>query len=324
MKIHVPYSIWLGSIENFLRTIDLNDETKLDISFDPKWLSLHPVVFSIIGALGLHVDGKFGTTSIQASGPHLKQLYEIGLYEILKFQVDGVLPVKPVHENAGKCIPLTQIKNRHRLTEIIQELVPLLHCSPEQADPIKYVLSEMIRNVMEHSRSPEGAIVCAKYLKKSNRITIGIADCGIGIKESLNRYHNPETHAKAIRLALTPGITGTTSKIGGTEYNAGAGLFFTKSIAKVSNNFFILYSGDALYRLRKDKDVNDTVLYVDPMKDNATLKTINYWQGTVVGVDISLDNLKEFNALLSKIREAYFIDIKSRKKEFYKKPKFID
>jgi anti-sigma regulatory factor (Ser/Thr protein kinase) len=227
-------------------------------------------------------------------------------------------------ELAGKYIPLTQIRDRTRLTEIIQELVPLLHCSPEQADPIKYVLSEMIRNVLEHSNSANGAIVCAKYFKKSNRVSIGIVDNGIGIFESLKKFHDPSDNLRALQLALTPGITGTTSKIGGTEYNAGAGLFFTKSIAKVSNNFFLLYSGNALYRLKKDKEVNDTELFADPLRDNSTLKKMPLiWKGTMVGFDISLDNQKEFRELLEKIRNVYFLDLKIRKREKYKKPRFI-
>ena len=123
---------------------------------------------------------------------------------------------------------------------------------------------------------------------------------------------------------MTPGITGTTSRIGGTEYNAGAGSFFTKSIAKVSNNFFILYSGNALYRLKKDKEFNDTNLNANPLEDNCSLKNNqNYWQGTVVGFDISLNSEKEFQDLLKKIRDIYALDIKVKKKATYKKPKFI-
>lgn len=319
MKIEIPYSSWLGNLEGVIKKIDTNDSTKLEIIFDEKWISLHPLVFTIIASVGINVINNGGTISLTANDKLKTQLKKIGLLNIL-----GIENTPIQRELAGKYIPLTQIIDRTRLTEIIQELVPLLHCSPEQADPIKYVLSEMIRNVLEHSNSPNGAIVCAKYFKKSNRVSIGIVDSGIGILESLKRYHNPTDSLKALQLALTPGITGTTDKIGGTEYNAGAGLFFTKSIAKVSNNFFLLYSGNALYRLKKDKEVNDTELFSDPLKDNSTLKEMPlYWKGTMVGFDISLDNQKEFRELLDKIRDVYFLDLKIRKREKYKKPRFI-
>ena len=37
---------------------------------------------------------------------------------------------------------------------------------------------------------------------------------------------HPATDIDAIKLALTPGISGTTRQEGGTDDNAGAGLFF--------------------------------------------------------------------------------------------------
>ncbi|MHB2025452.1 MAG: hypothetical protein ACYCPQ_02255 [Elusimicrobiota bacterium] len=88
-----------------------------------------------------------------------------------------------------------------------------------------------------------GALLCAQYYPKSNAIRIGIADTGVGIKSTITRSHRAETDLEAIRLALTPGITGATPREGGTEQNAGAGLFFIKSIASVNRDFFAVYSG---------------------------------------------------------------------------------
>ncbi len=323
MKIHVPYSTWLGNIEGLLRNIDISDSSKLDISFDLKWVSIHPVVISMIGALGLEVlrknPGVAGNINLKAHIKMENQLKKSNLFNILNMESD-----KFSSELAGRFIPVTQIKNSSRLTEIIQELVPLLHSPPKQADAIKYVMSEMIRNVLEHSNSPDGAILCAQYSKSSNRVSVGIADTGIGLLTALSQFHSPKNEMEAIKLALTPGITGTTSRVGGTEFNAGAGLFFTKSIAKVSNNFFILYSGNSLYRLKKDKiDANDTNLNPNPLDDNCSLKdNLNKWKGTVVGFDISLDSESEFQELLKQIRDVYFLDVKAKKKSKYKKPKF--
>lgn len=323
MKIHIPYSSWLGNIESLLRNIDFSDPSKLDISFDLKWISIHPIVISMIGAMGLKVLYENpGVSKNIHLGAHIKmknQLIKSNLLKLLNMDKSEFSS-----ELAGRFIPVTQIKNSLKLTEIIQELVPLLHSPPKQADAIKYVLSEMIRNVLEHSKSPNGAVLCAQYSKSSNRVSVGIADTGIGLKKALSKFHKPKNDMEAIKLALTPGITGTTSRVGGTEFNAGAGLFFTKSIAKVSNNFFILYSGNSLYRLKKDKKGdNDTSLNANPLDDNCSLKDdLNFWQGTVVGFDISLDSENEFKDLLKQIRDVYFIDVKAKKKAKYKKPKF--
>jgi anti-sigma regulatory factor (Ser/Thr protein kinase) len=205
-------------------------------------------------------------------------------------------------------------------------MVPLLHTTPEQAYPIKYVMSELVRNVLEHSKSKIGAIVCAQYFKKTNRISIGVADRGIGIKNALNKSYKTNSYKEAINMAMRPGITGTTTKVGGTEYNAGAGLFFTKSIATVSRDFFLIYSGDSFYKLRKVRSgsaINN--LNPNPDNDPNTIREgIPFWQGTAVGIDISLDINQDFNNLLQLIHSAYNLDVKRANKEKYKKPKFTN
>ena len=131
-------------------------------------------------------------------------------------------------------------------------MIPLLHLEPEQAQTIGYVVSELVRNVIEHADAQNGAVICAQYYKKSNSIRIGIADTGFGIKKTINQSYLAKNDLEAIGLALRPGITGTTKKEGGTEQNAGAGLFFIKSIATVNRDFFIIYSGRGFYKLLKN------------------------------------------------------------------------
>jgi anti-sigma regulatory factor (Ser/Thr protein kinase) len=246
----------------------------------------------------------------------------MGLFRLLGIETDMDIVE---HEPAGRFIPLTRIINSQELTRFITEIIPLLHLDPKQADSIKYVVSELVRNVFEHSQSEKGAIVAAQYYKKSNTIRIGIVDTGVGIKKTINNVYPAKTHLEAIRLALMPGITGTTKKIGGTEYNAGAGLFFIKSIAQVNREFFMIYSGNAIYKLLKSKsDSKHILLHGDPFKDRHS-KGEGYplWAGTVVGVDISLSKTEEFSALLDLIRDAYIKTIKERKKEKYRRPRFI-
>jgi anti-sigma regulatory factor (Ser/Thr protein kinase) len=225
------------------------------------------------------------------------------------------------HEPAGRFMPLTQIKNSDELTQFIREMIPLLHLQPLQVDSIRYVVSELVRNVIEHACSQEGAIVSAQYFLKSNMIRIGIVDRGIGIKKSINQSHNAKSDLQAIQLALTPGITGTTRREGGTEANAGAGLFFIKSIAKVNRDFFMIYSGNTMYKLLKG---NPNKLYADPFRDkHSKVNDLPYWGGTVVGIDISLNETKEFSSLLDLIRDIYSKTVRERVRAKYKKPKFV-
>lgn len=319
MRIHIPNSAFLGNIDPFLKGFDTRKPNELILTADKKWTSVHPVVLSMIAALGLKLERKnIRCEKLQAKSKHY--LERMGLFQFLGIQ-SGISMTE--HEAAGRFIPLTQIKESQDLTEFIKEMTPLLHLEPKHAEPIRYIMSELIRNVIEHSLSPHGALVCAQYYQKSNTIRIGIADTGVGIWETINHSYNPPNDIEAIRLALIPGITGTTRREGGTEFNAGAGLFFIKSIATVNRDFFVIYSGNSMYKLLKRK-AERIQLHADPFNDRHSKKTnLPAWKGTIVGVDISLDATQEFALLLDLINKTYRKAIKERKKQRYKKPKFI-
>jgi anti-sigma regulatory factor (Ser/Thr protein kinase) len=202
-------------------------------------------------------------------------------------------------------------------------MVPLLHVEPEQAKTIGYIVSELVRNVLEHAETPLGALLCAQYYKKSNAVRIGIADAGVGIKTTITRSHPAATDMEAIRLALMPGITGTTSREGGTAQNAGAGLFFIKSIASVNRDFFVICSGNGFFKLLKKKS-KGLRLNADPFNDrHSQEESLPYWKGTLVGIDLTLDQTAEFTQLLDAIRNTYGQAVRERKKARYKRPRFI-
>jgi hypothetical protein len=48
-----------------------------------------------------------------------------------------------------------------------------------------------------------------------------------------------------------------------------------------------------------------------------------FWPGTVVGIDLTLNQTEEFSLLLDAIRKTYSAAIKERKKKRYKKARFI-
>lgn len=321
MEIYLPNSAFLGNIDPFLKKIDRSDPAKLKITANKKWISIHPVVLCMVAILGLRTRPEYITCErLEAKSKHYLQ--RMGLFALLQIKAEKNIVE---HEPAGRFIPLTRITSSQELTRFLTDIIPLLHLDPEHADSIKYVVSELIRNVLEHAESEQGAIVSAQYYKKSNTIRIGIVDGGVGIKKTINNAYPAKTHLEAIQLALMPGITGTTQRIGGTEYNAGAGLFFIKSIAQINREFFMIYSGNAMYKLLKSKPERKRItLHGDPFQDrHSKREDYPHWQGTVVGIDISLGKTKEFSVLLDLIREVYIKTIKERKKEKYRKPRFI-
>ncbi len=320
MKIHLPNSAFLGNIDPFIKGFDPTNPGILEITANQKWVFLHPVVLCMVAALGEGIDPKKIKCEniIARSGHYLERM---GLFKTLKIPSQKKISE---HDPSGRFIPLTRIRNSDELGNFLKEIVPLLHLEPKHAEPLKYIVSELVRNVLEHAKVDTGAVVCAQYHAKSNTIRIGIVDGGVGIKKSINRSYNATTDLEAIKLALMPGVTGTTKREGGSEQNAGAGLFFIKSIAHVNQNFFMIYSGNAMYKLLKRDEKKTLVLRADPHLDRHSEESkLPQWNGTVVGVDISLDTTQEFTSLLDLIRDTYARAIKQRKKARYKKAKFI-
>jgi len=322
MKVFLSNQGNLRNFKSFTESLDLSNLDKLEITTHDKWVTVHPANLVLVAALAINI-GKDKTDIIGKVPETGRYLDRMGLYNLTKTPSPFVYKKK---EEAGRFLPIKVIRDAESQSRFITDMIPLLHLSEKNATVVKYIIGELARNVLEHSFAKDGAIVAAQYFKKTNRVSIGICDTGIGIWRSMRNSWRPRTDIDAIKLALTPGITGTTRKEGGTSENAGAGLFFVKSIAKITRNYFVIYSGSAEYTLLKyDKRVKyGPRLYADPNRDHhsETNSSPNF-QGTLVAVDISLDETPEFNDLLGSIGEVYHQAIRERKREEYRRPKFI-
>jgi anti-sigma regulatory factor (Ser/Thr protein kinase) len=322
VKIYFPNSGHLQNFAGFARQQDASDASHLEFSMHPSYVSVHPVALSMAASAAAQVKRAGGTitANLPASDASLQYIARMRLTDALGVKAPVVMRE---HAPEGRFIPVTAVADQEGLNDFIITMVPLLHASPQDAGPIKYVITELVRNVLEHAASPTGALVCAQYFKKTNRLSLGVADMGIGIRKSISRFHPAPTDLAAIQLALRPGISGATGRLGGNEQNAGAGLFFTKSIARVSRNFFVVYSGTAMFKLRKGAATEQPTLLSDPAGDTATREAaLPPWPGTAIGIDINVGQQQEFSQLLSEIRRAYSLDVRERKKDRYRRPRF--
>lgn len=207
------------------------------------------------------------------------------------------------HEEAGRFLPISQVVRHNQVASVIGDISALLHLEqdPESLAAVQYCVSELLRNVLEHSSSPDGAFVCAhRYTKKEpRRVTIAVADCGEGIAAHLSRAH-PEAASDdrvALGLAMRPGVTGALPGAYGTPDNAGAGLFITRCIAKGTGGYFVLISGHAAYRLRRaHRDEEQLELPLDPY-DEKRFDLWNFgggWRGTAVAVEVRTERIADY------------------------------
>ena len=322
MRIFLPNSARLQNIEGFIRHFDPVDPDVLEFSMHARWVNVHPAVLAFTASVADLVARNGGRhVGEVAEVRSLPYLVRMGLFDHVLLEHGRAITE---HEEAGRFIPLKQLRTTRELSDFIVDIVPLLHAEPNQVEPIRYVISELVRNVLEHASSPGGAFVCAQLYRESGVLSIGVADAGIGVQRSMAHSHQVDTAWDALIKALKPGVTGTTARIGGTDYNAGAGLFFTKCIAAASKSYFVLYSGDALFKLKPLKSGGFPVLHADPLKDHHTKRTgMPTWSGTLVGIDIGLESDMLFAELMKAILAAFQVDVKQRKKAMYKRPRFM-
>ena len=322
MRICYSGNNMLVGFNYFLSQADLSDSSKLEIRTSGKWLNVHPAALVFAAALS-DLVGKENTIIKNEAGKSGLYLDRMGLYN---YTSTPSTYDYHQHEESGRFVPIRQIKTSVDQSRFISDLVPLLHLIPEKALAVKYIVGELVRNTIEHSRSSGGAFVAAQYRTKSNVISLGIADTGIGLKASLDQWHRPKDDLDAIKLALSPGISGTTWQDGGNFNNAGAGLFIVKSLSKMTRNYFVIYSGDSAYKLLKyDKRVKYAPrIYANPFKDkHSQYEHLPNFHGTLIGLDISLDDTEEFNNLLEVIKDSISKAIRERKEQNYKEIKFI-
>lgn len=319
MKIVIPQFARLQNIEAFVKKIEEPDEPGLEIEFPTGYFVIHPLVVAAVAAAGLAARqrGEQVTLGPAPASGGTAYLARMGLFDLLG--VDSPVEVTE-HEETGRFIPLQVIRTPAEQTRFIQDLVPVLHAEPARAAAIQYALAELVRNTLEHSGGASAVVTAQLY--KTGVLALGVADCGRGIRESLQESYLVTGDLEAVQLALTPGVTGTTSNPGGTFDNAGAGLFFCKGMAYTSRQNMVLASGEGLFKLRVKRAPGATefTIYGDPELDHATRHDdLPGWPGTLVGLDITIDDFQEFNAFLRFMREAYDVDVKAKKKAKYKK-----
>ncbi len=322
MKIHLSNYDYLRNFDVFLSGFDPTDPSKLDITTNDKWINVHPAILATVAALGLTVKPEnIQFDEITAKSGHY--LDRMGLFTILKKESPFSISS---HESAGRFVPIAQIKTPQEQSNFISEIIPLLHLEPNKADAIQYTLGELVRNVLEHAMASNGAIVAAQYYQDKKLIRLGICDTGIGIRGSMASTWpgHTTTDLEAVKWSLVPGVSGTTMREGGNEQNAGAGLFFVKSISMLTRDYFVVYSGTAVYKLLKRRpDVKSIKLNSNPDRDrNSQTNKAPRFPGTLVAIDISLDKIEEFSAVLESIRTAYTLAVRERRKAQFR-PQFI-
>jgi hypothetical protein len=160
-------------------------------------------------------------------------------------------------------------------------------------ETLKYSICEIIRNVIEHSRSKH-IYYCAQYWSRQNIVEVSILDTGIGIRQSLSK--NPflrdiSSDRDALHQSLLPGISGKFYKKQKTHHNqdlrnVGFGLYMTSRLCRNSENFFICSGNTGMLLCRETKKAYNT-----------------NFSGTALRLTLNTQNIDSLSKSLNKFRK---------------------
>jgi len=157
---------------------------------------------------------------------------------------------------------------------------------------LKYMIAEMMDNVICHAQSELGGFVTAQYYpKKNNKIQIVIIDNGIGLLRSLqDNYPEITNEEEAITKALEEGTSGykPTNSLYPSRTHAGRGLYILSQIIDITDGKLLIVSSDTIYRSNQ----------------NTFQKIETSFQGTLIAFELFEKNLEyEFGQIFKQITE---------------------
>ena len=311
--LEIPNDASIHTLKNFLQKNSpfSNPYHPAVLQLHKNWAYMDPIALTMTAAWGGWCRRSGLCIKVENMiGPHINYLVRMRLFQHLGVACD--LPLKE-REEAGRFVPLTNVRTQADLAAVISNVSALLHLDrePDGLEAVRYCVSELIRNVLEHSGSSEGAYVCAQRYseREPKRVSLAVADCGQGLSRHLgNAYPQARNNdQEALRLSMQPGITGALKGAYGSPDNAGAGLFITRAIAKATGGYFVLLSGDAVFRLRRTKAKKGVQLrlyfdaFDEPRSDGWMVGRV--WQGTVAAVEIITERIPNFPDLFKWIRQ---------------------
>ena len=286
---------------------------RIVLAFHPKFTRFEPFAVAMLAAWARYwtaVGVPIRCENVNSKGvPYAQRL---GLF---KYLPDEGLAGLEEHEPAGRFVTLKHITKDTDLSEVTGEIGSVLR-DRELIRIVQHALSEMSRNVMEHSNvrtaHAEG-FLCAQYYPTSKHVSIGVADCGRGIRDSLRQAYGFETDEKALLGALRPGVSGRSRTPYSAPDNAGLGLFVARALAKAGRQYFMLTSGDAAYRLnRLPREAPSRDPDRNPAQEKHALFTgLKPWTGTVVAINLRGTD-RSFDMVMQEISHAISDDDQAR------------
>lgn len=289
-------------------SIRLDDPTPL-----LSWVTRnHGGVFSLATLKRFEVWGVVATATLarsESSGPLTLTGYEqsaAGRFAHAIGSKDLVRNVPSLDRGEpGRTAKLRRLTSFGEIDDAAREISHLLvRNEAEEGDTrltVKYVVVELLRNVIQHSNDKLGGVVAAQRMDHQARpssLQVAVADAGVGVFDAMIEKHpNLRDHGEALEKALWPHFSGTFEEgLSGSSQNAGLGLFFISEMAKLTGGRLLLASHGASLLLTADPDAGD----------NHEMKFLKPdglgYPGTLVAFELPHDSVANYDDLIHTIQ----------------------
>jgi hypothetical protein len=221
---------------------------------------------------------------------------------------DATIGTSPITEGVpGRTVKITRIRRFEQIEPTAGKIGKLLVSDDSLLDvrrTLSYVVIELLRNVVQHSRDPLGGVVAAQRNDRGRSrdrpvIQVAVADSGIGVPEHLKLQHPSLTEPEeALDKALWPHFSGTFEEgLTGTQENAGMGLFFIAEMAKLLAGELLIASRGATLLLKGDPSFNERheLRFLKPQGTG--------YPGTLVAFELPYNEALDYDSLIERIRE---------------------
>lgn len=262
-------------------------------------------VWALVGLGALCLSERKGHLHVVTgrSGEAARFAYAVGFNELITGQ-----QTHAQHE-AGRTVRLRRVTRYEEIDSTANDVSRLIVPAAGEEDvrrSIRYVLIELLRNVIQHSEDRAGGVVAAQLMNRGPylgrpTVQVAVADGGIGIPEHVSRMHSGlEDPRVALERALWPHISGTFPQgLTGSKDNAGLGLFFIAEMAKRTHGRLLVASrGGALILASREDVEGERVVprFLQPAGIG--------FPGTIVVFEIPLSAVTNYTQMNQAIHEA--------------------
>ena len=268
---------------------------------------LQPWVLAALAALGRRTEGERVYIETLHQSDSAKFAYSLGLDDI----IDGEKAHGPAQE--GRTVKLCTVATYEEIEPVSDKIASMIISDVNDAPAddyidaeevwktIRYVMIELLRNVIQHSYDRPGGIILAQRMDKGiiypePVIQVAVTDCGIGILESLRATH-PDIASAGVALerSIWPYYSGKFHSFeAGAPQNAGMGLFFVSEMAKLTSGRVLLSSrGASLFIQGDPAALGNNKIDILPVG----------YPGTLVAFEMPKRGVSDYDQLIKRIVE---------------------